>query len=105
MRVSRVLNRLLRYKAPANATGWLVALILLLLTSLAYGLLIPWLGYYQDDWYQVWFGRAFGPGIFPAYYAGERPFIAWIYMLTTSLLGYAPLSWHVFALLARCWLP
>jgi hypothetical protein len=83
--------------------AWAVPLALLAVTLLAYAPLVPWLGYYQDDWYQVWFGRAFGAGIYPAYYARERPFIGWLYMLTVPIVGTAPLSWQVFALLAR-WL-
>ena len=80
---------------------WVIPIFLLLITILAYGLLIPRLGYYQDDWYQIWFERAFGPGIFPQYYASERPFISWLYVLTTSILDDNPTSWHILALLAR----
>lgn len=78
-----------------------VPLALLAACLAAFGLLIPWLGFYQDDWYQVWFGRAFGANIFVDYYAGERPFIALLYMLTTPLVGTTPLAWQVFGLLAR----
>ncbi len=70
---------------------------------LAFGLMIPWLGFYQDDWYQIWFGRAFGTHIYIDYYAWERPGIAWLYLLTTPLLGTTPLAWQIFGLLAR-WL-
>jgi hypothetical protein len=70
---------------------------------LAFGILLPWLGFYQDDWYQIWFRRAFGPQVFIDYYSYERPFIAGIYMLTTSLLGNLPTAWQVFGLLSR-WL-
>jgi hypothetical protein len=89
-------------RIKADPAGFWATTILLLAGCLAaFGLLIPWLGFYQDDWYQVWFGRAFGAGIFGEYYAGERPFIAGIYMLTTPLIGEAPLGWHLFGLFWR----
>ena len=78
-----------------------VPLALLLVCILAFGLLIPWLGFYQDDWYQVWFGRAFGSGVFLEYYSDERPFIAGIYMLTMSIVGTSPFNWQAFGLLSR----
>ena len=77
--------------------------MLLILCTASFAPLIPWLGFYQDDWYQVWFGRAFGPAVFIDYYAIERPFIAAIYLLTTSLVGELPLNWQIFGLLCR-WL-
>jgi hypothetical protein len=80
-----------------------VPLALLAACVAAFGLLIPWLGFYQDDWYQIWFGRAYGANVFVNYYAGERPFIALIYMLTTPLIGTTPLAWQIFGLLSR-WL-
>jgi hypothetical protein len=75
--------------------------VLFLVCVLAFGLLIPWLGFYQDDWYQVWFSRAFGDRVFVGYYSGERPFIAAIYMLTMPVMGTSPLRWQVFGLLSR----
>lgn len=81
--------------------SWTLPLIFLGVCTLAFGLLIPWLGFYQDDWYQVWFRRAFGVGVFPEYYSGERPFIAGIYMLTMPIVGNFPLNWHIFALISR----
>jgi len=83
--------------------SWTVPLIILGVCTLAFGLLIPWLGFYQDDWYQIWFGRTFGSGVWTGYYARERPFIAGLYMLTTPFLGTAPLNWQIFGLFSR-WL-
>lgn len=83
--------------------AWTFPLFLLAICIAAYGLLIPWLGLYQDDWYQLWFSQAFGTGVFVDFYSFERPFIALIYMLTTPLLGTDPTTWQVFALIGR-WL-
>ena len=80
---------------------WTIPLALLLICASAYGLLIRWLGFYQDDWYQIWFGRAFGAGIFVDYYSYERPFIAGLYLLTTPFIGNNPTNWQVFGIIAR----
>jgi hypothetical protein len=80
-----------------------VPFVLLVVCLAGFGLLIPWLGFYQDDWYQIWFERAFGRGVFVDFFAIERPFIAAIYMLTTPLVGTTPLNWQIFGLFSR-WL-
>jgi hypothetical protein len=92
----------LRDRLP-KFTSRSVPIVLLLVCLFGFGLLIPWLGFYQDDWYQIWFERAFGSGVFVNFFAIERPFIAILYMLTTPLVGTAPLNWQIFALFSR-WL-
>jgi hypothetical protein len=91
----------IKHLFPKNISKPAKAVLLFGLCYLSYGLLIPWLGYIQDDWYQVWFGRAFGVSVWPEYYAGERPFIAWLYMLTTPLIGQDATAWQLFALFSR----
>lgn len=83
--------------------AWTFPFFVLVICGLAYAVLIPWLGFYQDDWYQVWFAQAFGTQVFVDFYSFERPFIALIYMLTTPLLDSNPTAWHIFALFTR-WL-
>lgn len=80
-----------------------VPIALLLVCILSFGLLIPWLGFYQDDWYLIWFARFFGPKVFIDFFANERPFLAGIYMITTTLVRHSALAWQIFALLTR-WL-
>ncbi len=82
---------------------WTVALALLALCAVSYGLLAGKLGYYWDDWTIVWYIHFLGPSSFPAAFAFDRPLLAPIYMLTTSLLGESPLSWQIFAIFTR-WL-
>ena len=79
------------------------AIILLFFTVLAYGLLIPWLGFYWDDWPLAWFGKTLGPLGYIDVLAVDRPFLTGIYMLTTSFLPMKPIYWQIFALLVR-WL-
>ncbi len=79
------------------------ALLLLFFSFLAYGLLIPWLGFYWDDWPMAWFAKTLGPSGFKEVLASDRPFLTGIYMFTTSILPIKPIYWQAFALLSR-WL-
>ncbi|MFQ5923650.1 MAG: hypothetical protein ACE5M4_12480, partial [Anaerolineales bacterium] len=51
------------------AGPWLHPVILLLVAAVAYGPLIPWLGFYWDDWPKAWFLHTLGPSGFHAVYA------------------------------------
>ena len=82
---------------------WFHPLILLGVAILAFGLLIPWLGFYWDDWPKAWFLHSLGPSGFRDVYAADRPNLAWTYLLTTTLLGESPIAWQIFGLLTR-WL-
>jgi len=80
---------------------WTVPVLLLFLTILAYGLLIPDLGFYFDDWpviYMIQSGANFWE-----FYQYDRPFSAWTYVITAPILGTSPFLWHTFTLLLR-WL-
>ena len=78
-------------------------LILLLVSVLSYGILIPWLGFYWDDWPYAYLNHLLGPTGFPTFVASDRPFSAWIFMATTWLFGEHPLGYHLLALVLR-WL-
>lgn len=79
-------------------------LILLAACVLAFGLFIPQLGYFQDDWNYVYNSYVFGPeGIVDFLNYDGRPFASWVYVLGFSILGYNPIFWHIAALLLR-WL-
>jgi hypothetical protein len=80
-----------------------IPVVLLLVTILAFGLLIPWLGYYWDDWAKILVSRMYGLGGYFAYYAEDRPISAWTHILFTPLVGQAPLGWQILTLLLR-WL-
>lgn len=74
----------------------------LFLCILAYGLLIPWLGLYWDDWALTWFSHEYSANYFIDY-AAYRPVSGWLYTLFFSLLGENILAWQIFALVAN-WL-
>jgi hypothetical protein len=74
---------------------------LFLICVIAFGLLIPWLGFYWDDLPNLWFARQFGPqGILSAF-QGDRPMLGYLFMVTTSLFVQNPLVWQIFGLLCR----
>ncbi len=75
--------------------------MILLLVLLAYGLLIPWMGFYWDDWPFAWFLRFFGSAEFIESFRPFRPFLGPIFQLTTTLFGGNPLTWQVIGLITR----
>jgi hypothetical protein len=82
---------------------WLTPCILLVVAFFSYGVFIFQQGFHWDDWGFVWLIRTLGrPGLFD-YFATNRPFLAYVYSITTSLFGTSPIVWHLFSLLMR-WL-
>ena len=79
------------------------ALILLITALLAYGLLIPWLGFYWDDMPMSWIRYELGPQAMTRYFSTNRPVWGVLYQLTTRLIPQVPLYWQIFALIWR-WL-
>jgi hypothetical protein len=73
------------------------------ITIASFGLLIPWLGFYWDDWPVIYMAKTQGTAGFWDFYQYDRPFSAWTYMLFAPLLGTSPLVWQIFTLLLR-WL-
>jgi len=71
------------------------------LTILSYGLLIPWLGFYWDDWPFAWISHFLGPAEFIRAFLPFRPFLGPIFFLTTSLFHESPLAWQIAALIVR----
>jgi hypothetical protein len=70
--------------------------------ALVYGVFIPSLGFYWDDWPVVWVYNALGPAGLTRYFAGERPVAGWIYAHLAPILGIYPIGWHVVSLAVRC---
>ncbi|HEX6305901.1 MAG TPA: hypothetical protein VFZ76_17015, partial [Anaerolineales bacterium] len=83
--------------------SWTVPIVLMLLCIVSFGLLIPWLGFYWDDWPVILISRLQGASEFVAFYQYDRPFSAWTYILFAPILGTHPAPWHILSLLLR-WL-
>lgn len=76
---------------------WTTPLALLVLCVAAYGLLIPQLGFYWDDWPVI---MMIDTGAnFWNFYQFDRPFSAWTYVVTAPILGTSRIGWHIFTLL------
>ncbi len=76
--------------------------ILLAACILAFGLLIPNLGYFQDDWNFVFNDYAFGEkGLSEFLQYDGRPYAAWIFVAGFKFLGFKPIYWHIAELLIR----
>jgi len=75
--------------------------LLFLLVILAYGLLIPSMGFYWDDWPFAWYLKFFGPAEFIAGFKPFRPLLGPIFELTTSIFGGHPLTWQILGLVVR----
>lgn len=76
---------------------------LLFFCMISFGLLIPWLGFYWDDWPAIWYLHVFGPSGFSNVFAVDRPLLGWLFMITTPIFGTSALAWQFFGIITR-WL-
>jgi hypothetical protein len=79
----------------------LTPVVILGVSAAAYGLMIPYIGFYWDDWPFTWIYDTFGPAGLTTYFETKRPVLAWIYQITMPLVGNVPWKWHVFGLAWR----
>src|SRR5215208_1691300 len=76
-------------------------LLVLLTTVITYGVSIPKLGYYHDDWFVLWSGQARGSQSLISLFSTDRPFMGVVYSFLYRFLGDAIINWHLYALLWR----
>jgi hypothetical protein len=76
-------------------------LLILLTTGITYGVSIPKLGYYHDDWFVLWSGQARGAQSLIQLFSTDRPFMGVIYSFLYRFLGDTIINWHLYALLWR----
>ncbi|MEP6895648.1 MAG: hypothetical protein ABI986_08580, partial [Chloroflexota bacterium] len=79
------------------------SLILFVVALLAYGLLIPQLGFYWDELPMVWIRYQLGAEAMTRYFSSNRPVWGALYQITTHILPALPIYWQIFALIWR-WL-
>lgn len=73
-----------------------------ILCALSFGLLIPRLGFYMDDWPYVFYAKLKGiESLREMLVYDSRPNAAWLYISAFRLLGFNPTAWHIFSLLMR----
>jgi hypothetical protein len=79
-----------------------IAILLIFLTTvLTYGLEIPKLGFYYDDWYLLWSGQSRGAASLVSLFSTDRPFMGVVYSVIYRFLGDTIINWHLYALLWR----
>jgi hypothetical protein len=64
----------------------------------AFGLLLPSLGFYWDDWRVVYIAQQGDLDALWRFFQYDRPLSAWTYILTLPVLGLNPLHWQFFNL-------
>ena len=72
--------------------------LILILTILGYGLLLPYTGFYWDDWPVAWIAKFLGPADFVPGFAQFRPLLGPVFYFTTSLIPPTPRYSQIFAL-------
>ncbi|MBS1250641.1 MAG: hypothetical protein MAG431_02235 [Chloroflexi bacterium] len=76
-------------------------LILFLVGIFAYGLYLPWMGFYWDDWPWIWQSHVMGPNGIQEIDAAHRPLSGFVLYLGVALFGEHPLGWQIYAFLMR----
>jgi hypothetical protein len=76
-----------------------------MLCLLSFGLLIPWLGLYADDWTFLWTSEVLGNRGELRYFTlgGNRPIWGLLFHVTIPLIGHQPWAWHLFGI-AGLWI-
>ena len=74
--------------------------LFLFLCLLAFGLFIPFLGFYWDDWPTIFYTFNNRIGQLINHFSYDRPFSVWAYWLV-GRLGTSPIIWQISALLTR----
>lgn len=72
-----------------------------ILIILAYGILVPRMGYYWDDLPFAWFLKFFGPAEFIPAFKPFRPLLGYVFLVTTAIFGGNPITWQILGLIAR----
>ncbi|MBI9046522.1 MAG: hypothetical protein JEZ06_18675 [Anaerolineaceae bacterium] len=85
-----------------NMPVWVMPILLFIICLFSFGLPIPDLGFFQDDWNSLYYSYSFGvEGISTFFFYDNRPLSAILFNFLYSILKYNPQNWHVFLLIAR----
>jgi hypothetical protein len=76
-------------------------ILLALLAILAYGLILPQMGFYWDELPISWIRYELGAEALTRYFSTNRPIWGLLYQLTTRFIPQVPIYWEVFALFWR----
>lgn len=76
-------------------------LIITIYPFIAYIIFVPFLGFYNDDWLFGYLGHFYGPQALIKGFAGDRPFVGYLFALNHILLGSNLFFWHIYMFLMR----
>lgn len=82
-------------------SDWLIFLILLVVTLLIYVPGMNRLGYYRDDWNNLFNAYTQGSEMLISHYASDRPLDGYLLRYAFDLFGYSPLPYLVLNLVCR----
>lgn len=86
----------------AGSEPWLAAGLIIFAAALTYGILIPRLGFYRDDWYMLWAGQSpAGLSAIVRLFQTDRPLIGLTYALIFKFIGPKVLLWQVLGLVLK----
>jgi len=74
-------------------------LILLFLALVSFGIFVPTLGLYSDDWHYYWL--AYHLDYVERFFTGNRPFLGVIYDILTKLMPSSLIAWHTLLFLLK----
>lgn len=75
-------------------------IVLALFGMLSFGIFIPFIGLYSDDWVFLSVFQKYGHQGLTQYYQTNRPVLGWLFQITMPIFGKSITAWHFFALLA-----
>jgi len=80
--------------------SFFIPIVILILTIISYGLFIPFLGFYMDDWYIIWFKHTFGASQFIQYFSIDRPLESVFFIFANGLAfnSISPIVWQIITL-------
>lgn len=97
MKAGQLLDQVKEYlKKP-----WVFPILLAAALVFAYGLQIRNLGFYWDDWEDVFLFKLNSPIEFLKYFLYDRPTTIWVYLVFFPLFGVDPVKWQIFNLVLR----
>lgn len=78
-----------------------IFVVLLFVCLLAYGLNIPWMGFYWDDWPWIWFSHVLGPEGMLQIDVEHRPISGVVLWVGSLLSGDNPIGWQIYNFFLR----
>lgn len=91
-------NKLHAITFQTSSIVWVCMGVLLL----AYGLFVPVLGFYMDDWHHIYFDSQRGlDGLRELFLYDSRPFAYVFYFPIFRVLGYSPQAWQLLSIFLR----